>query len=195
MGIVNMMTRHELRQSADDPLNLRSLPQAEPPGDGWPEIEAALLNRGRHGRNLRVGGGLLAVAASAVLAFSLLVGNPFPGDDLATGETAAVQLPLPAGTSEPVSAPLQEPSLESLIAMSQQLERRIRAYRAGAGDLPSDVLVYQVELQDLIVQVDEELSAAPDSPDLWAQRVNLLLDVTRLYENSLRRDYYRMASL
>ena len=195
MGIVNMMTRHELRQRADDPLDLRSLPLADPPEDGWPEIEAALLSRGRRGRNLRVGGGLLAVAASAVLAFSLLVGNPFPGEGPATAETAAAPVSVPAGMSEPVPAPLQEPSLESLIAMSQQLERRIRAYRAGAGDLPSDVLVYQVELQDLIVQVDEELSAAPDSRGLWSQRVNLLLDVTRLYENSLRRDYYRMASL
>ena len=51
------------------------------------------------------------------------------------------------------------------------------------------------EGQELIVQVDEELSATPDSPELWSQRVSLLLDVTRLYENSLRRDYYRMASL
>ena len=98
-------------------------------------------------------------------------------------------------SAEPVPAPLREPPLESLIAMSQQLENRIRAYRTGIGDLPSNVLVYQVELQDLIVQVDEELSATPDSRELLSQRVNLLLDVTRLYENSLRRDYYRMASL
>jgi hypothetical protein len=192
MGIVNMMTRHELRQRADDPLNLRGLPQAEPPGDGWPEIEAALLQRSRRGRALRAGGGLLAVAASAVLAFSLLVGQPTPGDSPArtAGESPAIP-----STAEPIPAPLQAPPVESLIAMSQQLESRIRAYRASAGDLPSDVLVYQVELQDLIVQVDDALSAAPDSPELWSQRVNLLLDVTRLYENSLRRDYYRMASL
>jgi hypothetical protein len=31
--------------------------------------------------------------------------------------------------------------------------------------------------------------------DLWGQRVNLMMDVVRLYENSLRRDYRRMASL
>ena len=190
-----MMTRHEVRQRADDPLNLRGLPLAEPPTDGWPEIEAALLERGRRGRALRAGGGLIAVAASAVLAFGLLVGTPSrdatpskPG--LAAGQTAPL-----TPVSEAVPEPLQEPALESLIAMSQQLEGRIRAYRAGVGDLPSDVLVYQVELQDLIVQVDEELSAAPESTELWRQRVNLLLDVSRLYENSLRRDYYRVASL
>ena len=48
---------------------------------------------------------------------------------------------------------------------------------------------------DLVAQVDSELSVAPDSADLWSQRVNLLLDLSQLYENSLRRDYYRMASL
>jgi hypothetical protein len=31
--------------------------------------------------------------------------------------------------------------------------------------------------------------------ELWNQRVNLLLDLSRLYENQLRRDYHRMASL
>ena len=45
------------------------------------------------------------------------------------------------------------------------------------------------------MQVDEELSANPESIELWGQRVNLLLDVTQLYENSLRREYRQMASL
>jgi len=190
-----MMTRHEVRQRADDPLDLRGLPLADPPADGWPEIEAALLERNRRGRAQRIGGGLLAVAASAVLAFSLMLGRPLPGDLPADPGTTVADTPAAAATAEPTPAPLQEPPLESLIAMSQQLEGRIRAWRASAGDLPSDVLVYQVELQDLIVQVDEALSASPDSTELWSQRVNLLLDVTRLYENSLRREYYRMASL
>ncbi|MEJ2385363.1 MAG: hypothetical protein P8Y54_13385 [Xanthomonadales bacterium] len=184
----------ELRQRADDPLNLGSLPMAEPPGDGWPAVEAALRQRNRR-RAMHAGGGLLAVAASAVLAFSLLLGTPghhaaAPGADPAAAAAASTD-----PQTEAIPAPLRAPSLESLIAMSRQLEDRIRSYRAQSGDLPSDVLVYQVELQDLIVQVDEELSMKPDSPALWAQRVNLLLDVTQLYENSLRRDYYRMASL
>lgn len=195
MGIVTMMTRHESPQHPADPLGLRSLPLAEPARDGWPEIEAELLSRNRRGRALRAGGGLLAVAASAVLAFSLLVDQRTPAENPATAESAQQSVGVGETASEPVPLPLQEPAVESLIAMSRQLEGRIRAYRSGIGDLPSDVLVYQVELQDLIVQVDEELSAAPDSPELWRQRVNLLLDVARLYENSLRRDYYRMASL
>jgi hypothetical protein len=35
----------------------------------------------------------------------------------------------------------------------------------------------------------------PESPRLWGQRVNLLLDLSRLYRNQLRRDYRHMASL
>ena len=179
---------HELRARQEDPLNLRSLPLAEPPADGWPEIEQALLRGVSRRRGLRVGGGLLAVAASAVLAFSLLLGKP--------GSEPIQAVPGPqAAAAETEPLPLQEPPLEALIAMSRQLEDRIRLYRRQAGDLPSSDLVYQVELQDLIVQVDEELSANPDAAGLWRQRVDLLLDVTQLYENSLRRDYYAVASL
>lgn len=183
------------RPANDDPLGLGDLPLLDPPRDGWAEIEAALRERPARGRALRAGGGLLAVAATAVLAFGLWFAAPpsdrsvpHPGTGAARGETT----PAPA---EAVPAPLQEPPVEALMAMSRQLEERIRTYRGRAGDLPSDVLVYQVELQDLIVQVDEALSRAPESPQLWARRVNLLLDVDRLYENSLRRDYYRVASL
>jgi hypothetical protein len=56
-------------------------------------------------------------------------------------------------------------------------------------------LIYQVELEDMVAQVDEELSMNPDSTELWNQRVNLMLDLSRLYQNQLRRDYRRMASL
>jgi len=189
MSIARIVNMHEVRARHEDPLDLRSLPQALPQADGWPVIEQALLRNAGRRRRLQAGGGLLAVAASAVLAFSLLVGGP------ASGPTPAVPAAPPQAALEPEPLPLQEPPLEALIAMSRQLEDRIRLYRRETGDLPSGELVYQVELQDLIVQVDEGLSVNPDSTDLWSQRVSLLLDVTRLYENSLRRDYYRMASL
>jgi hypothetical protein len=86
-------------------------------------------------------------------------------------------------------------SLDAMIALSQQLEGRLRTIRADVGSLPSSAVVYQVELEDLVVQVDEELSRQPDSLPLWNQRVALLLDLERLYANSLRREYHRMASL
>jgi hypothetical protein len=61
--------------------------------------------------------------------------------------------------------------------------------------MPTASVIYQVELEDLIAQVDEELSMRPDSMGLWSQRINLMLDLSQLYQNQLRRDYHRMASL
>lgn len=190
MTMVNITNMQPLRQKQEDPLNLRSLPLVTPDADGWPEIQGALMQQGRQRKTRRLLGGTLAVAASAILTLALLVGKPGPQPGVTPAETLAQP-----SIEEPVSAPLKEPTTESLIAMSQKLENRLRLYRSQMGDLPADVLVYQVELQDLIVQVDGELSLNPGSVELWGQRVNLMMDVVRLYEDSLRRDYHRMASL
>lgn len=190
MNLSKVINMQELRQKQEDPLNLRSLPMLKPEQDGWPAIETALLEQNRQHSLLKVTGGTLAIAATVVLAVTLTIGKPFVPSEETAPDTA--QAPL---EQEVESAPLKEPALESLIAMSQQLEGRVRLYRDRVGDLPSGALVYQVELQDLIVQVDEQLSMNPQSPELWSRRVNLLLDISQLYENSLRRDYQQMASL
>ena len=166
-----------------DPLNLRSLPLVEPLEDGWPEIKNSLLEENRRQRILRLAGGSLAAAAVITLSVSLFVQQPSPSPQQ--------QSPLQSATqSIPATA-----TLDSLIALSQQLESGIRSYRAEVGGMPTDSLIYQVEIEDLIAQVDDELSVRPDSTQLWSQRVNLLLDLSQLYENQLRRDYHRMASL
>ena len=190
MKSAKVLKMNDVRNERRDPLNLGQLPEVRPDFDGWPEIEAALRRGNRQRRGRAIAGGFLAAAATVVLALALTLNpsppSPIPGTS--DGEITSVG-------RETESAPLREPALESLIAMSQQLENRVRLYRTRMGDLPSDALVYQVELQDLVAQVDSELSMSPDSTDLWSQRVNLLLDLSQLYENSLRRDYYRMASL
>ena len=178
----------------DDPLNLGSLPPVAPPGDGWPAIEAALAANNRKRRLLRMATGSLAAAATLVLALVLTLGRTVSPPEAAAPGLAQDNAPGGQAT-EVTPEPLRDPPVESLIAMSRQLETRVLAYRNEVGDLPSTDLVYQVELQDLIVQVDEQLSMNPDSLDLWSQRVSLLLDVSQLYENHLRRDYFRMASL
>lgn len=185
-----VLMMNELRNERRDPLGLGELPEVRPDFDGWPDIESALRQENRKRRARAIVGGSLAAAATVVLALAFTLRTPptSPLPDASEGGVTAV-----GQEAEPV--PLREPAVESMIAMSQQLENRIRAYRTRVGDLPSDALVFQVELQDLVAQVDSELSAAPDSAELWSQRVNLLLDLSQLYENSLRRDYYRMASL
>jgi len=160
-----------IMQKERDPLNLGSLPAVAPPSDGWPFIRAELEKRQRLRRRVPYWGGAMAVAAALMLAVGLFIQQPAP-------EAAA-----PPDT------------LDSLISLSQQLETRVRAYRSEIGGLPTDALVYQVELEDLVAQVDEQLSMNPDSTELWGQRVNLMLDLSRLYQNQLRRDYSRMASL
>ncbi len=169
------ITKVHIMQKEQDPLNLRSLPQVAPPSDSWPQIRAELA-RGRQKRRLATRlGGALAAAAAVTLALGLYLQQPSPGP-------APIETPAPQ-------------TLDSVIALSQQLESRVRAYRSGVGGMPTDSLVYQVELEDLIAQVDDELSMRPDSVELWSQRVNLLLDLDALYQNQLRRDYHRMASL
>jgi len=184
-------------QKYEDPLDLRGLPLVSPPRDGWPAIEAALRSERARRRTTRVAGWTLAAAASLALAVGLLLQRPAAGPvegapDGALAQTQpAVQGP-PAVTD--ASAPSAD-TLEAMIALSQQLEQRLRVMRAGVGELPVDGIVYQVELEDLVAQVDEELSSRPDSLGLWSQRVNLLMDLQTLYENRLRREYRQMASL
>jgi hypothetical protein len=178
----------------EDPLNLGKLPPVAPPDDGWAGIEAALAANKRKHRLLRVATASLAAAATLVLALVFTLGRTVSLPEATAPELVLEGTPGDQAT-EVTPEPLRDPPVESLIAMSRQLESRLRAYRDEVGDLPSTDLVYQVELQDLIVQVDEQLSMNPDSLDLWSQRVSLLLDVSQLYENHLRRDYYRMASL
>ena len=162
-----------IMQKVRDPLILTGLPLVEPPEDSWPQIRQTLLRQYQRQRFRRIAGASLAAAAALTLAIGLFIQQPAP-------QAEAVKTP---------------PALDSLIVLSQQLENGIRSYRDEFGGLPTDALVYQVELEDLIAQVDDELSVRPDSTRLWSQRVNLLLDLSQLYENQLRRDYHRMASL
>ena len=168
-------------QKERDPLNLGSLPLVAPPSDDWPLIRSALVKHQRRRRFTHYSGGLLAVAAMLMLAVGLFIHQP-----------ALAPPSAPATAAAAMTAPQ---TLDSLITLSQQLENRVRTYRSEVGGMPTDSLVYQVELEDLIVQVDDELSMRPDSLELWSQRVNLLLDLSQLYQNQLRRDYQRMASL
>jgi len=176
-----------IMQKERDPLNLSSLPMVSPPSDGWPDIRAGLERERSRERLARYAGSALAIAAAAVLTVGVIVRQPESAPAPAAGpDLVQEQVPDPAPERE---------TLGSLIRLSQQLETRVRSIRSEFGGLPTASLVYQVELEDLIVQVDEELSMNPESLQLWSHRVNLLLDLSRLYENQLRRDYHRLASL
>ena len=183
---------HEFRQQQEDPLNLRSLPLALPEQDDWPQIEAALSRSTKRRAFVKYSGGAMAAAAAVTLAIGLYLGESptetIQPDPAKQPELASVEATPPSATST-------EETLTSLIGLSQKLEDDLRLYRAQMGQLPAGALVYRVELEDLIAQVDNELNWNPESIGLWSQRVNLLLDLSNLYENNLRREYRQMASL
>lgn len=186
-------------QKQEDPLNLQSLPMVSPTGDYWPGVEAALKQRRKQQRTRRYAIGALAAAATVTLMLALLLQQPPSGPEELRADRTLVQTQGPTtGGAEDSPVLSEQPApdpLDALITLSQRLEGRLRAIRSGVGNLPTDALVYQVELEDLVAQVDEELSAQPDSLPLWNQRVSLLMDIERLYENSVRREYQLMASL
>jgi len=180
------MTSHfDNDQSANrDPFGLKRLPEPEPPGDAWPQIAAA-LNRNRKIRRTRY-----RLAAAAVVILAMGIFWQLPKVPSATG----TRTPAVAETS-PIPEAAGENSLESLISLSQKLELSLRARRAELGVVPAQALIYQVELEDLVSEIDEAINQEPQSRELWSQRVNLLLDLNQLYERQLRRDYRQIASL
>ena len=187
-----MKTKVRTMQQERDPLNLSSLPPLAPPGDDWPAIKTALLAHQNRRRLWKAAGGTLAAAASIALAAGLIL-----------NQSASMHVNEPALTQAHSTQPIRPAAVEtekgdvvaSLINLSQRLETSLQHIRSGVGVMPTASLIYQVELEDMVAQVDEELSMNPASTTLWSQRVNLLLDLSQLYKNELRRESHRMASL
>ena len=179
-------------QQESDPLNLGSLPLVSPPSDDWPIIEAALRKQNSRKRIVTMTASTLAIAATVILAVGVFVYRPYGGPAGTTDsrQVLTTQVENPGSTDD-----RQANTLDSLITLSQQLESNLRRIRSQTGAMPTSSVIYQVELEDLVAQVDEELSMRPDSIDLWSQRINLMLDLSQLYQNNLRREYQQMASL
>lgn len=203
MNSAKVYLMKQVMQKQDDPLNLQSLPLVAPPADAWPAIEEALRKDRRRSTVRRFAVTTLAAAATIALAVGVVLqqrgaglADPqlTPPASVATAQAEATAATQP-GADGSLSPSGEPDTLTALIALSQRLEGRLRAIRSNVGDLPSNTVVYQVELEDLVVQVDEELSMQPDSVALWSQRVDLLMDLQRLYESRLRREYHQVASL
>ena len=184
---MNEMRNDTQTHDAGDPLGLRGLPELDSSRDAWPAIERALARRRRWHRGLAG----LAVAASVVLAVTVVMRLPGPTPRSEPGAVPGAQVAeqTPAETAAPGA------QVATLVSLSQQLERQLRALRGGVAAMPAEAVVAQAELQDLIAQVDLELSHEPESVNLWGQRVNLLLDLHQLYRQELRRDGVLVASL
>ena len=184
------MTAHDQwQQNTSDPIGLSNLEAVEPGYDGWPQIESALLTHRDKQRKWQRAGSWLAIAASLVLVISISLRNsedPTPDSLSASGSaTPATQL---------ASVPVQD-NINALIGLSQNMEQQVKKLRLETGSMPAEAAIYVAELEDLIAQVDNELSLTPGSIDLWGQRVNLMLDLAQIYQQQWQIDYGRMASL
>jgi len=184
-----MTANDHWKQSQSDPLGLGELDAIEPGYDGWAQIESALQAHQASKRNWRRAGGWLAVAASLVMIIGVVLHNTeistpgkMPSTEFATSvaDSASVQV---------------NDNVNQLIGLSQSMEEQVSKLRRETGSMPAESAIYVAELEDLIAQVDNELSLTPDSIDLWGQRVNLMLDLAQIYQQQWRIDYGRMASL
>jgi hypothetical protein len=176
-------TTHHIHQ---DPLGLQNLPLLTPETDGWIAVRQALQEQQRRKRQWRTASAWLAIAASMVLAVLVTTRQTGP---LETGSP-------PAATQAAKMASVDSSqAVDSLISLSQTLESQLRSLREGTGSMPASSAVYVAELEDLVAQVDSELSYSPDSLNLWGQRVNLLLDLAQIYQHQWETDYGQMASL
>ena len=183
------MTAHDKQnQTSSDPLGLRELDSVEPGYDGWSQIESALTTHKNSKRNWQRNSAWLAVAASLVLVISVVVFNT---------QRTPTELSAPefaTSTANPASVTMKD-NVNALIGLSQSMEEQVSQLRKETGSMPAESAIYVAELEDLIAQVDSELSMTPDSIDLWGQRVNLMLDLAQIYQQQWEIDYGRMASL
>ena len=184
-----MTVQDQWKQNTTDPLGLSKLEAIEPGYDGWAQIESALQGHQASKRNWHRASGLLAVAASLVLVISVSLHNSEdqPSNDMNSTGIATT-------SADPASVSV-DGNVNALIGLSQSMEEQVKKLRQETGSMPAESAIYVAELEDLIAQVDSELSLTPDSIDLWGQRVNLMLDLAQIYQQQWEIDYGRMASL
>jgi hypothetical protein len=182
------MTTHDQQKLGEpDPLGLRNLDVIEPGYDGWTEIQSALETQRKW--NMQKSAGWLAAAASLVLVISVVLFNTQNNTTVTPGSHRFA-----TSETNPASIEMND-NINALIGMSQVMEEQVMSLRQEAISMPAESAIYVAELEDLIAQVDNELSLTPDSIDLWGHRVNLLLDLAQIYQQQLEIDYGRMASL
>jgi hypothetical protein len=206
----NMMTQNR------DPFGLASLPELQPPEDSWSNIAAQLQSRQRRRQRWLSG---LAIAATVTLVAGIVSVLPQIGETPLPAETTPLQaendpaptqssvagepaptvvgggLPPTEGYAAHTTSGQAADQLQSLQKLSQRLEQNLVVLRSGVGAMPAEMVVYQVELEDLVAQVDAAIGQYPDSSVLWQQRVSLLLDLNQIYGAGLRREEPYVASL
>lgn len=173
---------------------LRSLPDMQPPEDGWTRIRESQ----RRVHPYAWSGAALA-AGVALFALFFVTRNDLPVEPLEMLVVTAERVPeIPASTA---SAALERADVSELRRRSQQMERMLRGLPPRTQVVRADVAGAIAELQDRIAAVDYELNrvtrgrssqpavtrwpagsaastsrsrARPVPRELWRQRVDLM---------------------
>ncbi|NKI34051.1 hypothetical protein HFP89_02575 [Wenzhouxiangella sp. XN79A] len=146
-----------------DPLNLKSLPELDPPEGLWPAISDEMERRGRSTTPRRSWVPLAMAATVAVLALSITLLRP---DALPEARLDA------------------NDALLRLQAVSAALETQLDVYRDGVVSATTVDAIARMEQE--LAWLDAQLSESPDDPALWAERIALLGEMNQRY---LRADW------
>jgi len=178
-----------------DPLGLSQLGPVEPEFDGWKQVADKLQTHNVNRRHWRRAGGGLAIAASLILVIALSMFRQNSTTEFQNHATLTADTPSDATEAPIKQFAIDQSNINALIGLSQNMEQQVKHMRSDNTVLPAKSAIYVAELEDLIAQVDTELSLTPGSVDLWGQRVNLLLDLAQIYQQQWQIDYGRIASL
>lgn len=156
-----------------DPLNLKALPDLDPPEGLWNAIETSLDSRAGRGAARR---GWIPLAMAATVA------------------TLALCIALLRGTYGPVPVTSDEAAdpLVRLQAVSAALETQLDDYRYGAVSASTADAVARLEQE--LAWLDVQINETPDDPVLWAERVALLGEINQRYIRSDWRSEMMLAS-
>lgn len=160
---------------ASDPLNLRNLPRLDAPEGLWQGIAAdldAAASAQREAPRRRSRAPLWAVTAAAVVT-------------LAVALTLTLQDPGFQADQEPAR-------LAGLQALSAALETRLEQNRYGVVDAATADSLARIEQE--IAWLDVQISASPDDPSLWTERVALLGEMNERYRRGDWRSELQLAS-
>jgi len=182
---------------------LRSMPDLEPPADGWQRLTAQRVRRNR----ARWGGGL-SVAASVVVA--IIIGTLYmeqPEFVAAPAEQSIVRPIIVSAPAIPPDVRAADARVRALQQRSQYMERLLRGLPPRGQVARADTAGVIAELEDRIATVDYQLNRTglnraglnrssidrrlvptegaryerADAPELWRRRVEFMDQLVRAH--------------
>jgi len=178
---------------ADITQLLRSMPNREPPADGWQRLAA----RQAHRKYVRWGG-WFAMAASVAIALVVTADfRDLPGWSVTPGDRADIRPMIVSAPAKRTDRHTEDANVRALQRRSQRMERLLDTFPAPRRVAHADTAGVIAELEDRIAAVDYQLNRAGLSDtgrtaahaystgamtqrsDLWRRRVEFMDQLVR----------------